>query len=210
MTDQQRCLINEVTESLRRLLKGKIPEIIEQKTITDEKELGLVETVNLLIEFLAEIHQFISPLAQGKLQDIRIQPKNFLGSPFKEFHSRLLHLTWQAEQVAKGDYGQRVDFMGDFSNAFNAMVVALDTKEKMLRQNITELEDALGRIKHLEGILPICANCKKIRLEGTVATDQKNWVPVEKYIKDRSDAQFTHSLCPACAKILYPEIDLDD
>jgi signal transduction histidine kinase len=72
---------------------------------------------------------------------------NFLASPFKELHSRLTHLTWQAERVAQGDYSQRVDFMGDFSRAFNFMVESLERKELQLHEKIGELE-ALNRQKN--------------------------------------------------------------
>jgi len=55
------------------------------------------------------------------------------------------------------------------------------------------------RMKYLEGVLPICASCKKIR-------DEKNcWHQIEAYVRDRSEAEFSHSLCPECAKKLYPE-----
>jgi hypothetical protein len=54
------------------------------------------------------------------------------------------------------------------------------------------------RIRVLEGFLPICANCKKIRHE-------EDWEQIEKYISDHSLAQFSHSICPDCMKKLYPE-----
>ncbi|MBD3274492.1 MAG: PAS domain S-box protein [Candidatus Marinimicrobia bacterium] len=57
---------------------------------------------------------------------------------------------------------------------------------------ITELEQALARVKNLEGILHICSFCKKIRDE------QEHWQPIEKYIDERSDARFSHGICPDC------------
>ena len=56
----------------------------------------------------------------------------------------------------------------------------------------------LHEIRHLEGLLPICASCKKIR------DTHGNWLQIEGYIRDHSDAEFTHSICPDCAKKLYP------
>ncbi|MGR3177085.1 MAG: hypothetical protein ACUZ8E_03395 [Candidatus Anammoxibacter sp.] len=55
----------------------------------------------------------------------------------------------------------------------------------------------------MEGLLPICAACKKIR------DDKNNWNHIETYIRDRSDADFTHTICPECAKELYPELYKD-
>ncbi|TAL16190.1 PAS domain S-box protein [bacterium] len=67
-----------------------------------------------------------------------------------------------------------------------------------LESTISELEDALDSVKTLEGLLPICANCKKIRQTAG------NWVGIETYVKDHSNADFTHSICPDCISELYP------
>lgn len=57
------------------------------------------------------------------------------------------------------------------------------------------------KMKYLEGILPVCASCKKIR------DDKGSWQQIEEYVRDRSDANFSHGICPECAKKLYPELD---
>ena len=62
-----------------------------------------------------------------------------------------------------------------------------------------ELKKALEQIKTLRGLLPICANCKKIR------DDQGYWRQIESYISTHSEAEFSHSICPDCVKVLYPE-----
>ena len=67
---------------------------------------------------------------------------------------------------------------------------------------IIELQDALADVKLLSGLVPICANCKKIR------DDQGYWTQIESYIQDRSDAKFSHSICPDCAKKLYPNYNI--
>ncbi|MGZ8430286.1 MAG: Tll0287-like domain-containing protein [Candidatus Deferrimicrobiaceae bacterium] len=65
------------------------------------------------------------------------------------------------------------------------------------------LEESQRKVRTLEGIMPICANCKKIRKEGAAPADQKSWVPVDSYITDHSGAIFSHGICPECAKALY-------
>jgi two-component system, NtrC family, sensor kinase len=65
------------------------------------------------------------------------------------------------------------------------------------------LEEAQRQVRTLEGILPMCANCKKIRKEGAKATDPGAWVPVDSYITGHSEAQFSHGICPECARTLY-------
>ena len=68
-----------------------------------------------------------------------------------------------------------------------------------LREKNAKLHGALAEVKKLSGFLPICASCKKIR------DDQGYWNQIETYIKDHSEAQFSHSICPECVKELYPE-----
>jgi sensor domain CHASE-containing protein len=72
---------------------------------------------------------------------------------------------------------------------------AEEEREKL----ILELKDALDKVKVLSGFLPICASCKNIR------DDKGYWNQIEVYISEHSEAEFTHGLCPDCAKKLYPE-----
>ena len=71
--------------------------------------------------------------------------------------------------------------------------------EKELIREKFELEHAIEKIEVLSGLLPICAQCKKIR------DDQGYWSQIELYISKYSQAEFTHSICPECAEKLYPE-----
>lgn len=67
---------------------------------------------------------------------------------------------------------------------------------------IDQLNTALREIKTLRGIIPICSSCKKIR------DDKENWNQIEMYIKEHSEADFSHGICPECAEKLYPEYNL--
>jgi PAS domain S-box-containing protein len=69
---------------------------------------------------------------------------------------------------------------------------------------IKDLQEALSRVKVLSGMLPICSSCKKIR------DDKGYWNQVEVYIRDHSEAEFTHGICPECFKKLYPNESLED
>lgn len=64
---------------------------------------------------------------------------------------------------------------------------------------IAELRGALAEVKALSGLLPICANCKKIR------DDRGYWTQVEAYFRRRTDISFSHGICPECLKALYPD-----
>ena len=70
--------------------------------------------------------------------------------------------------------------------------------EKERDRLIEDLQTALAEVKTLRGILPICASCKKIR------DDRGNWNQIEEYVRDRTEADFSHGICPECAKKLYP------
>jgi PAS domain-containing protein len=68
---------------------------------------------------------------------------------------------------------------------------------------IIELQSALAQVRKLSGLLPICASCKKIR------DDKGYWQQIEAYIRDHSEAHFSHGICPECAKKLYPDFFTD-
>lgn len=65
-------------------------------------------------------------------------------------------------------------------------------------------------IRDLRELLPICASCKKIRLDGEPAISPDSWVPVDHYMAKRAHMQFSHGLCPCCVAELYPSINLHD
>lgn len=72
-----------------------------------------------------------------------------------------------------------------------------------LADKIEELRQALDQIKTLRGIVPICAGCKQIR------DDRGYWNQVEVYVRDHTEAQFSHGICPDCMKKLYPDVCKD-
>jgi PleD family two-component response regulator len=84
------------------------------------------------------------------------------------------------------------------------IVLARVRTHLQLKRKTDLLEQALKEIKTLRGIVPICANCKKIR------DDEGYWSQVEVYVQNHTEAKFSHGICPACAKKLYPEFDLGD
>ncbi|MBI9074325.1 MAG: GAF domain-containing protein [Desulfatibacillum sp.] len=74
--------------------------------------------------------------------------------------------------------------------------------EKARETVIDQLQDALERVQTLSGLLPICSHCKKIR------DDKGYWNQIDHYISQHSKAEFSHSICPGCAKIHYPDMDI--
>lgn len=74
--------------------------------------------------------------------------------------------------------------------------------QKNLAERVRELEAALVSVKMLQGLLPICLYCKKIR------DDRNYWQQVDKYVAEHSEARFSHGICPDCyEKVVKPELD---
>lgn len=98
----------------------------------------------------------------------------------------------------------------DSDGKSTGMVVNLTdiTERKKLEEEqeklVHELQNALAKVKILSGLLPICAHCKNIR------DDKGYWNKIESYIHQRSEAEFSHGICPECAKKFYPDFDLND
>jgi CheY-like chemotaxis protein len=78
--------------------------------------------------------------------------------------------------------------------------ITIRSQQKLIEAHNAELQEALAKVKLLSGLLPICANCKKIR------DDEGFWEQVEVYVRDHTEAEFSHSICPDCAQELYPEL----
>ncbi|HEV2210685.1 MAG TPA: PAS domain S-box protein [Verrucomicrobiae bacterium] len=90
-------------------------------------------------------------------------------------------------------------------NIVGASTIARDVTERRKtererEQLVLQLQAALAEVKTLSGLLPICAHCKKIR------DDQGYWSQIELYVRQHSNANFTHSICPDCSRTFYPEL----
>jgi uncharacterized Zn finger protein (UPF0148 family) len=80
----------------------------------------------------------------------------------------------------------------------------LEAMQKELDKHVAELEATLARVRQLEGILPICVYCKRIR------DNKDNWQMLEQYISAHSEAMFSHSICPNCEKEAYEKMKNED
>jgi len=92
------------------------------------------------------------------------------------------------------------DSEGNVSQMIESSLDVTDRKreEEEREKLIQKLQAALAKVKTLSGLLPICSSCKKIR------DDKGYWNQIEGYIRDHSEAEFSHGICPECAKKLYP------
>ena len=74
------------------------------------------------------------------------------------------------------------------------------TLQEHLADRVTQLEAAVSTVKRLQGLIPICSYCKRIR------SDSNDWEQLETYISEHSDAQFSHGICPPCLAIAWGDV----
>jgi diguanylate cyclase (GGDEF)-like protein/PAS domain S-box-containing protein len=131
---------------LEQLAGGRVPE-----NIPDDVECA--DELKRLAEYLSAVQRFTVALATGDLNASLAGVGGPVAGGLKSLQASLRHLTWQTRQVAAGDFSQRVDFMGDFSVAFNAMVSGLaEARQEMERMNV-RLQEDLVRLRRMAGEL---------------------------------------------------------
>jgi|GEM_PF-1152328 len=130
---------------------------------------------------------------------LKIQDKGDGYMASESFHPEMGEKGRYLSGTATKLYNARGDVIGAIESVRD--VTAEKKSEKERERLIVELQEALGEVRALSGLLPICSACKKIR------DDKGYWNQIESYIRDHSEAQFSHSICPECARDLYPELD---
>jgi hypothetical protein len=180
--------LSEVFEALKRISLGD-PTVRIDETSNIELIEKLKKIVNSTAENIGEIvdqsHEFAMGLAE---------------------HFDVLHKVSKGILSARVSGESEVELLESLKRVTNETIESIDREiterkqiEKEREKLISELQEALATIKTLRGILPICSYCKKIR------DDQGYWNQLEAYISDHSKAEFSHCMCPECAKKYYPE-----
>lgn len=220
LVSQRAAEIEEINVSLQE-------EIFERKKVQEE----LVDTYTQLHNTLNTIHDFVSVHDNDmKIVMVNKSLSEFLGKSPDELIGRycyeVMHGTkepWKkcphveslrnckTTTVEVDDKNIGMPLLVSCSPYFNSkgiligtVHVARDISQQKKDENIKEklickLQDALSKVKQLSGFLPICASCKKIR------DDKGYWNQIESYIRDHSEAEFSHGICPDCIKKLYPD-----
>ncbi len=131
--------MTELADVLKRLAAGQIPA-------EPPSDGECREELQQLIGFLSELSRFARAMAAGDLSATLRQGGPLAGA-LKGLHANLRHLTWQTQEVAAGDFTQRVDFLGDFSVAFNRMVESLAQARDNLTEKNRQLAAAYDELK---------------------------------------------------------------
>lgn len=119
------------------------------------------------------------------------------------YRQQAIHKKIESYERSLEKLARKSQSLAETKNALEEEVFDRKRAQEIGEMLVEELQSTLGKVKLLSGHLPICASCKKIR------DDEGDWNQIEKYIRDRSEAEFTHGICPECAKKLYPEFSTD-
>ena len=148
-----------------------------------------------LAECIKECSEFSAHLAKGNIKSKPPSPQNVLAGPLKSLHASLNHLNWQSAQVAKGDYNQRVDYMGEFAASFNSMVEQLADRQQRLENEIIQSQK---NAKALESSNQLMTSITKYIPQQIFVIDTKTHdiLHVSEMARDelKMDAKYLHNL----------------
>lgn len=145
-----------------------------------------------------ELIAYTAELSKGNLSVEFPSKNNFLCENLKNLHANLNHLTWQAQQVAKGDYSQKVVYLGDFSEAFNEMTKQLKEREERLRG---EAQKAQNHAEMIEGYNELMVEMLSKRKEWLLVVDT-NTKEILYCNKKKQGGSVDASFCMTCKKRL--------
>ena len=215
-------LMNKASQSLE-------DKVIEYKQVAEElmnSRANLESILNNAIPLCITSKDFEILRANDAYYDIfghsaqqSDRQKCFESRPGQDCHSERCPLTraMQGEKdvvcdtTKQNDNGREKTFIvtaRPFLDANNEMIGIVESFQDITKRKLAEdakedliekLQNALDKVNLLSGFLPICASCKKIR------DDKGYWNQIESYIKDHSEVEFSHGICPDCAQKLYPE-----
>lgn len=182
-------IIDTITESLYMLLSGKEPSKISLPDNYPKNEImQVIEYLNKFIEEYNQVSNFMTLMSKGELNFTPTKSKMRINQSFKHIRSNLKHLTWKTAQIANGDFSQKVDYMGEFSESFNRMTQQLkdafltieEQNKDLLTANKTILNEKNKSENLLLNILP-----------AKVAEDLKNYGKTEPELFDNVTVFFS-------------------
>lgn len=201
-------------EAMERLNTGPVDMVISDVLMPEMDGYQLCKEIKssaqfahlpiLLLTTLKEPEDIVKGLESGA--------DNFVTKPYEEeiliSRIRYILINQIIRSTHRSQFHLEVFFAGKkhciTADRMQILDLLFSTYEEMLQQKKelektnAELNQTIAKLTSLEGILPICAHCKKIRDE------QGNWQQLEQYIHDHSDAEFSHGVCPECKQKYYP------
>ena len=135
--------LDKITEAFYRILKGQRPDrLVLPDNHPDDEINQVVEYINRFLDEHIALTDSIVLMSKGDLDFESPKGKMIAAQSLKNLQANLRHLTWKTQQIAEGDFTNRVDFMGDFSAAFNSMARQLKEAFEKIEQQNTQLSEA--------------------------------------------------------------------
>jgi PAS domain S-box-containing protein len=203
VTERKRA--EEALQESETLFRNVFEQHAAVKLIVDPADGSIVDANAQAIEFYGWTPE---QFKQMKIQDINtLSPEEIM----QEMEKARVHERIQFEfrhRRADGSvrdvevFSSRIEARGkELLHSIVHDITERKSLEEERERLIASLQKALSEVKKLSGLLPICASCKKIR------NDAGYWEQIESYIKQRTNADFSHGICPDCAKKMYQELD---
>lgn len=170
--------LNMEDEANQLMVKLVLELLNDSKMIPKESLEPLFEVLDFpkLYETIEDIRELSAALGKGELQKV-VSNKGYILSNLKALQAGMRHLTWQTQKIANGDFTQKVDFLGEFSNSFNQMVDHLRDNSEHLQQlaHIDALTQIPNRLA-LDGFLKKAfQNCKSQKKELSIILIDIDW-----------------------------------
>ena len=150
MDDDRNCAL--LFEYLRSILYDSSVQKLDISEL-DESHQKLGKGLQYLDHAIQEMKSCSAALSNGNLSAFTPSRDNPLCENLKNIHANLNHLTWQAKQVAKGDYSQNVSYLGEFSGAFNTMTEQLREREQFLKKEAQMQKDHAAVVENYNKLL---------------------------------------------------------
>ncbi|MFC1726493.1 response regulator [candidate division KSB1 bacterium] len=168
--------IDKITEVFYSILMGKKPLPIELPPEHPDDEIQ--QAVSYINKFIAEYNEmtdFAYYLGRGELNIELPKGKLLIVQSFKSLHASLKNLTWITQQIAAGDFSQKVSFMGEFSEAFNSMTKQLQISFQERKKSDEDLRNQIMEMnKARKAMLNILEDLEKAKEEANSATKAKS------------------------------------
>jgi len=227
MSDQNSLVKLSVDQFVRTAASSKRKKTAAQKLV---KEYGpILDHFNDVVFITDEAGYFVFVNKASSEQGNGVPPEMFIGRHFTElvdpkyheFAKTIFQKVLSGEKIVPAIEMERQTESGEkITTEVNWKMLSVNNDETFVMgvsrditdrkqaeehrdKLIEELKKALSEVKTLQGFLPICSHCKRIR------DDKGYWNQIEAYIKAHSNADFTHGICPQCAKKLYPGLAIE-
>jgi len=182
-------------EYLRDVLYNSSHAKLELSNLPEDfRDLG--EGLMFFARCIDEVKEFSTALASGDLTMETPSRDNEFAAPLKTLQSTLRHLTWQTQQIANGDYKQKVDYLGEFADAFNMMIQQLDERRNLLMKEIELSRQKTLALKHSNDLFETITK-ENSQWLGVIERASYKWLfinhPIERVLYEKNLLPKLHS-----------------